>query len=196
MPLKPTTSDPEKKANPSAVCRETARSEASRTERDCLDNPIRALVRVFGLFDRLMRPYFDQFGITGSQFGILITLAKAEWEGLDQLRLTDLAERLLIRPPSVTSAVARLERDGLLHRDASTTDLRAKQIRLSAQGRELVERIMHCHPAQVEFVLSALNASEQGDLLKLLTKLGDHLESQLAKPAKKKRPRASKARPA
>ena len=49
-----------------------------------------------------MQPYFARFGITGSQWGILRTLHRAEREGLPSLRVTDLSDRLLVRPPSIT----------------------------------------------------------------------------------------------
>src|ERR1700731_4431170 len=90
----------------------------------------RELLRVFGMFERIMHPYFARFGISGSQWGVLRTLHRAEQTNLTGLRLTDLSERLLIRPPSVTGVVDRLERAGLVERTGSPTDLRAKQIGL------------------------------------------------------------------
>src|SRR4051794_27085835 len=100
------------------------------------DNPVRALVRTFGLLERVMQPYFAQFGITGSQWGILRTLTRAEHDGQAGLRPTDLSARLLVRPPSVTGALDRMERAGLVARDASTSDLRAKKVRLTTLGRQ------------------------------------------------------------
>src|SRR6516162_9553344 len=90
------------------------------------DNPIRELVRTFGLLEKVMHPYFARFGISGSQWGVLRNLYRAEEEGLSGLRLIDLGERLLIRPPSVTGVVDRLERAALVLRGGSLTDLRAK----------------------------------------------------------------------
>src|SRR5262245_39477999 len=104
------------------------------------ENAVRALVRAFGLLERVMQPYFSQFGITGAQWGVLRTLDRAEQAGLRGLRLTDLSDRLLVRPPSVTGVVDRLERAGLVVRDASPTDLRAKEVRLTARGRQRLEQ--------------------------------------------------------
>src|SRR5262249_3520570 len=91
------------------------------------ESAFRGLIRTWGLLERVMQSYFAQFGISGSQWGVLRNLHRAEQEGLPGLRLTDLGDRLLIRPPSVTGAIDRLERAGLVVRDGSPTDLRAKQ---------------------------------------------------------------------
>src|SRR5438309_8825061 len=101
------------------------------------ENAFRELIRTFGLVERVMQPYFAQFGISGSQWGVLRNLHRAEQDGVPGLRLTDLSDRLLIRPPSVTGVVDRLERGGLVVRDGSPFDMRAKQVALTAKGREL-----------------------------------------------------------
>src|SRR5215468_1312905 len=102
------------------------------------ERSFRQLIRAFGLLERVMQPYFAQFGISGAQWGVLRNLHRAELEGKAGLRLTDLSRRMLIRPPSVTGIVDRLERAGLLARHAAPDDLRAKQVALTERGRDLV----------------------------------------------------------
>src|SRR5438132_3267939 len=102
------------------------------------DTAFRELIRTFGLLEQVMNPYFARFGISGAQWGVLRNLHRAEMEGLPGLRLTDLSERLLIRPPSVTGVVDRLERGKLVERSGSPTDLRAKRVSLTPRGRQLV----------------------------------------------------------
>ena len=113
--------------------------------------------------------------MSGSQWSALRTLHRAHEEGHAGLRLTDLSERLLIRPPSVTGVVDRLERIGLVLRDASPTDLRAKQVLLTDKGRHLVARIMAVHRAQMDRVLGGLTTAERAQLHRLLDRLGQHL---------------------
>src|SRR5438445_8374125 len=102
------------------------------------ERALREFIQTFGLLERVMQPYFAQFGISGSHWGVLRNLHRAEQEGLPGLRLTDLSDRLLIRPPNVTGVVDRLERGGLVVRDGSPFDRRAKQVALTAKGRERV----------------------------------------------------------
>jgi DNA-binding MarR family transcriptional regulator len=136
----------------------------------------RDLLRTFGLVERVMQAHFARFGISGAQWGILRHLHRAEAEELPGLRLTDLSDRLLIRPPSVTGAVDRLERAGLVQRHGSPADLRAKQVGLTDKGRQLVEHVLTFHAAQIDAVLAGLNPVEQTELHRLLGRLGQHLE--------------------
>src|SRR4051812_47042728 len=90
------------------------------------DTTWRSLIRAFGLVRRVMEPYFAQHGISGSQWGMLRVLHNAESQGQPALRLGDLSDRLLIRPPSVTGNIDRLIRSGLVRRASSEEDHRVK----------------------------------------------------------------------
>ena len=122
-----------------------------------------------------MRPYFAQFGLSGAQWGVLRVLHRAEQEGLTDLRLTDLSGRLLIRPPSVTGVVDRLQKMGLAERSSSQTDHRAKYVSLTLAGRQLVQRVQEGHAQQIEKVLGGLGGPEQEQLHRLLDQLTSHL---------------------
>jgi DNA-binding MarR family transcriptional regulator len=147
-----------------------------RRQAEATEAAFRAFVRAWGLVRRVMEPVFRGSGISASQWGVLRALRRAEDEGLRDLRLTDLGDRLLVRPPSVTGVVGRLERMGLLERRASATDLRAKEVRLTAAGRRLLEQVREKHRARVRTVLEGLSPAEQGRWRALLERLAPHLE--------------------
>jgi DNA-binding MarR family transcriptional regulator len=136
----------------------------------------RSLLRAYGLMKRVMEPYFAAFGISGSQWAVLRTLHRAKLEGMESLRVGDIGERVLIRPPSVTGVVGRLQRMGLVAREASSTDSRARQVSLTASGMELVERILEGHKAKISDVLSGLSPQEQLQLDKLLGRVCTHID--------------------
>jgi DNA-binding MarR family transcriptional regulator len=140
------------------------------------ENAFRELIRTFGLAERVMQPYFARFGISGSQWGVLRNLNRAEQEGQPGLRLKELSNRLLVRPPSVTGVVDRLERAGLVVRHESAADLRAKQVGLTGAGRQLVARILEVHEDQMQTVLAGLSETEQAELYRLLLLWRQHLE--------------------
>jgi DNA-binding MarR family transcriptional regulator len=137
------------------------------------------LVRTIGLLERVMQPQFARFGISGSQWAALRTLQRAEAEGRSSLRITDLSERLLIRPPSVTGVIDRLERSGLVARDASPDDLRTRRVRLTAGGRRLVRQVTGVYGEQVDRALAGLRSPDQQELHRLLERLCGHLEKLL-----------------
>lgn len=141
------------------------------------DAAFRSLLKTLGLLKRVMEPYFSRFGISGAQWGVLVTLHRCEVEeGRAALRLTDLGDRLIVRPPSVTGVVDRLHRMGLVARTASAYDHRAKDVSLTPAGRDMVGRILEHHPAQVRRAFDGLSGAEQGEFQRLLESLSSHLE--------------------
>jgi len=133
-----------------------------------------------GLLDRVMQPYFGHFGISRSQWACLRVLHRAEQEGLPGLRPVDLGRRLLVRPPSVTGLIDRLQRSGYVESNSSATDLRGKEVHLSDAGRKLVERILQGHSDQIAAVMGGLDETSQQQLHLLLQRLAEHLESMAA----------------
>ncbi len=146
-------------------------------EANVSEQAFRSFIRAYGLFRSTMRPYFAEHGLSGAQWGILRALQRASDEGIDGLRLSELGRRLLVRPPSVTTLVDRLERVELVERVPSSEDQRAKLVKLTPSGRELVARVLRKHPAQIERVLAGLSIEEQRLMLDLMEKFAAHLET-------------------
>ena len=140
------------------------------------ESAFRSLNRTIGLLRRATEPYFANFGISSSQWSVLRTLHRAEEDGQSAPRLTDLCDRLVVRPASVTGVVDRLQRTGLVARTASPDDHRAKHVTLTPRGRELVRRVLEHHPAHIRCVLDGLSPPEQGELQRLLERLSSHLQ--------------------
>jgi DNA-binding MarR family transcriptional regulator len=149
---------------------------ATHTVLPAAEAAFRGFIRSFGLLERVMHAYFLPFGISGAQWGVLRNLYRAEQEGIPGLRLSELSHRLLIRPPSVTGVVDRLEDARLVVRVAEPSDLRAKRVALTARGRGLVERVLAVHGGQIARVMGGLGPEEQSELHRLLEKFGAHLE--------------------
>ena len=131
----------------------------------------KSLLRAYGSLKHIMEPYFATFGISGSQWAVLIILYRAKEEGLPNLRLRDIGERLLIRPPSVTGVVDRLQRLGLVAMETSATDSRAKQVSLTSAGSELIEHALDGHRTKVVAVFGDLSLEEQEKLYLMLEKI-------------------------
>src|SRR5258706_5644446 len=74
------------------------------------ETAFRALIRTFGLLERVMQPYFARFGISGAQFGVMRTLQRAEQAGSAGLGATELNERLWVRTPTVTRVACLVAR--------------------------------------------------------------------------------------
>jgi DNA-binding MarR family transcriptional regulator len=150
-----------------------------------------AMVRSTVLVRRVMEPYFARHGISGAQWGVLRALHRAESNPSDEVggreeaderdetdgvRMTDLSARLLVRTPSVSGVVTRLERLGLVRRHVSADDHRARRLQLTPAGRQLVARVLAGHAERMESLLAPLAAGQREDLARLLGRVADHLE--------------------
>ena len=82
--------------------------------------------------DEVLKPH----GLTFARFELLRLLAFSK---AGELPLGVVGSRLQVHPTSVTSAVDRLERDGLVERRPHPTDRRAVLARLTPAGATLIE---------------------------------------------------------
>ncbi len=125
-------------------------------------------VKVWALsdvFERRLEQELSAVGMTPATFRLVGELMRSP-EGLSQ---RELAERLRVRPPTVSTAVTRLVADGLVERVPDPSDARAYLVRLASDaslypGAELLARIE-------ADILSNLNASEQRQISSALDAL-------------------------
>jgi MarR family 2-MHQ and catechol resistance regulon transcriptional repressor len=73
---------------------------------------------------------------------------------------------------SMTAAVDRLERKGLVVRGSAPNDRRAKILELTPEGKRVVEAAFGRHAAELEAAMAVLNQKEKRQLYGLLKKLG------------------------
>jgi DNA-binding MarR family transcriptional regulator len=136
--------------------------------------------RVAGLWKRQSETHFARFGISPAQWAVLRTLHRLEQDHQQPPRVTELSSHLLLQPPSVSGVVERLVRLRLVTKVHSKTDMRARRVRLSQQGRELVQRILINHTHWIDTMMGGLTPSEQHRMSQLMIKLAEHQESTTA----------------
>lgn len=84
----------------------------------------------------------DEHGLTLSEYDVLLRLARASDR---RLRMTELAQRVMISPSALTRAVDRLEREGLVVRQGELGDGRVVVAALSDEGRVRVRAAARTH---------------------------------------------------
>lgn len=102
-------------------------------------------------------------GLTESQLSLLLSLS--EHPGC---RVQDTAERLDLTAPTISIGVRRLEKMGLVQRDADPDDQRAVCLYLSLQGKKIASKARSLRAAKLETMLSTLTVDEQESLLEML----------------------------
>ena len=88
------------------------------------------------------------------------------------LTITEIQGKVPLAIGSMTAAVDRLEKKGLIIRTAAPGDRRAKVLKLTPEGTRIVEKAFSRHAAELESVMSILNATEKRQIHVLLKKLG------------------------
>lgn len=92
--------------------------------------------------ERLDADLRNQHGLTFSEYDVLLRLARAPGRAL---RMSELAERVLLSPSGLTRLVDRLVHDGLVTRDTFQEDARVTMARLTNRGRERLRRAARTH---------------------------------------------------
>jgi MarR family transcriptional regulator, 2-MHQ and catechol-resistance regulon repressor len=90
------------------------------------------------------------------------------------LPVNTLGPKVWLTPGSISVAVDRLVKRGLVSRKDHPSDRRVRQVELTAKGRALITRGFREHAAAMETLVSVLSKNERLTLLRLLKKLGKH----------------------
>jgi DNA-binding MarR family transcriptional regulator len=89
-------------------------------------------------------------GISGAEFGVLLSLARTPGE---RLRMTDLAAQASLSTSGMTRLVDRLEAAGFVERTACPSDRRGLEAVLTPTGRALVEKAIPVHLESIQRVV-------------------------------------------
>ncbi|MCW3795661.1 MarR family transcriptional regulator [Paenibacillus sp. FSL R7-0198] len=119
----------------------------------------------------------DQYDITESKFDLLLLLTLHE--GNTQVTPSTLAERLGIRRASVTALLDWLEKRNWIIRESSARDRRSVHVRISPEGRDLVEKVLPSFWSTCESLVEDLEPDERDVLEKVLLKLNTNIEKRL-----------------
>jgi MarR family 2-MHQ and catechol resistance regulon transcriptional repressor len=88
------------------------------------------------------------------------------------LTISEIQDKVRLASGSMTAAVDRLEKLGLVVRKSSPTDRRARVVELTAQGKRMAASCFERHAKDLEALMSVLSESEMEQLYGSLKKLG------------------------
>ena len=153
--------------------------EQWKAERPDIDaSPMHVIGRISRLaadLDPLLAPVFTSRGLGDGEFDVLATLRRSGEPF--ELSPGELGASMMVTSGAVTKRIDRLERSGLVTRRVSEVDARARLIRLTAEGRRIVDEAVVDHVANEARLLSGLSAQERKTLAALLRKLGESIEA-------------------
>lgn len=126
----------------------------------------------------LAQVYAERFELTIPQWRIVATL-----QAQPGLTARDVARRTGLDKVSTSRALAGLVERSLVLRRASARDARASELRLSARGARLFQRIAPLALAWEQDLLAPLGTAERRQLRRLLDKLGRGVDGLSCDPA-------------
>lgn len=109
----------------------------------------------------------EHTGLCASDFAVLEALLHTGAQPVNSL-----GARVLLTSGSISIAVDRLARRGLVRRRESAADRRVRLVELTPAGRRLIEPAFERHAADLERIASALSRAQRVTLVTLLRRLG------------------------
>ncbi len=123
----------------------------------------------------VLKPVFEQHGINTGEFDVLATLRRSGKPY--QLTPTQLFKSAMLTSGAMTNRLDRLEKAGLIVREADPNDRRSLTVALTPVGLKLVNKAVEDHVANLHHLLTSLTDKEAAILAGLLRKLMLQFES-------------------
>lgn len=130
--------------------------------------------RIAAYFDQATDMLMNEHGLARSSWDVLATLRRAGPPY--ELSPTELYQALMRSSGAMTNRLHRLQRAGLIERRPDPGDGRGRLVRLTAQGRELVDQLAPIHLENENRLLASLTDEDRSALEKLLRRLARGLE--------------------
>ncbi|MFA7160156.1 MAG: MarR family transcriptional regulator [Kiritimatiellia bacterium] len=122
-------------------------------EHECLLN----IVYTGMMINKSAYRYFSRYGITETQFNVLMLLKYALSEGLSQVALS---RRLVVNKADMTGLVDRLERKKLVERSRDGADRRINLVKLTRQGRDMLLKVEKVYFTEVNRLFKGCSKTE------------------------------------
>ena len=114
---------------------------------------------------------YEEFDLNRSQASILFTLHQRS-----SMSQKDLAESLNMTPPSITSAIRKMEKDGYISRKQDESDQRVMRLALSEKGESCIQNVKKVAEEMRELIFRGMSPEEIMLFRRLLIQINDNLE--------------------
>jgi DNA-binding MarR family transcriptional regulator len=137
-----------------------------------VDQILEAILYLYTEGRRVTKELARSVELTGPQLTVVKLL-----EGVGDLSLSELSERIRAQNSTVTGIIDRMVREGLVVRARSTEDRRVVLIRLTEKGARIAREVS-VEPMEIfRSALDSLNGQDMRDLLRILTKVARRVQS-------------------
>ena len=114
---------------------------------------------------------YEEFDLNRSQASILFTLHQRS-----SMSQKDLAVSLNMTPPSITSAIRMMEKDGYISRKQDESDQRVMRLALTEKGESCIQNVKKVAEEMRELIFRGMSPEEIMLFRRLLIQINDNLE--------------------
>ena len=153
-------------------------SIASELRDEAKNLSVDAFVEVFytlDFLDTLVSIAFRKYSLNQSRLGILYYLVSNG----GSMKPSDLSRKTVRPKQTITSAVDSLEKAGLVTRELISEDRRARKVKITRKGLELVKETIPDRRQLILAAMSSLNQEEKEQLSTILKKLRRDVRKQI-----------------
>ena len=114
---------------------------------------------------------YAEYDLNRDQSGILFALLQE-----DSMSQKELAKRLNVTPPSITSMIKKMEQEGYITRKADEQDQRVMRLTLAQKGKDCIDYVIKTAEKLEEIVFEGMTAEEKMLFRRLLLQILENLE--------------------
>ena len=114
---------------------------------------------------------FEKVGLYPGQPQLLFSLLRKDGQ-----RQKELAEKLKVKPATITVMINRMEKNGIIYRKSDDEDQRVSRVYLTEKGREVSKEVRELIESINNECFSNFTEEEQVILRRLLLQLRDNLK--------------------
>lgn len=123
------------------------------------------------LIGKQARMMYAEYDLNKTHSGILFVLYHRK-----SMSQKELAKEMNVTPPSITSAIKKMEQDGYITRKADEQDQRVMRLELTEKGNSCIDSIKSVAERMDKKVFEGMNAEEKMLFRRLLLQIIENLE--------------------
>ena len=123
------------------------------------------------LIGKKAQELYAEYDLNRAQSGILFALHQE-----DSMSQKELANRLNVRPPSITSMINKMDQEGYITRKAYEHEQRVMRLTLAQKGKDCIDYVIKTAEKLEEIVFEGMTAEEKMLFRRLLLQILENLE--------------------
>lgn len=139
-----------------------------------IDRIVETILYLYAESRRVTKHVARGMGLTGPQISALKIL-----EAVGELSLSELSERMSARNSTITGIVDRMERDGLVIRERSSSDRRVVKLRATERGLAIARSVPVTAMELFASALRSLSADDRAELRRILLLVAEKVRDEI-----------------